>query len=209
MKLRFVAMTGVLSLAGLGLVGAGAHAVFDTNVTATQQITSGTLHVAIWDTLDANCPNAAADCQATTLATPPPVGSSFVIGPEPIYVTNNGTLPAFWTGIGMTDQGTGDSALASESYLCLQDSNYNVLYNGPFSSASTFPEHDSIPTSAGAGNYILTYVTFYAGPTSVEPCGDNGPFGADGSTMNPAAASLDNAAEGETMQPTFTFSFTG
>ena len=88
MKLRFVAMTGVLSLAGLGLVGAGAHAVFSTNVTATQQITSGSLHVAIWDTLDPTCPNAAANCQATTLATPPAVGSSFVVGPEPIYVTN-------------------------------------------------------------------------------------------------------------------------
>jgi hypothetical protein len=209
MKLRFVAMTGVLSLAGLGLVGAGAHAVFSTNVTATQQITSGSLHVAIWDTLDLTCPNAAANCQATTLATPPAVGSSFVVGPEPIYVTNNGTLPAFWTGIGMTDQGTGDSSLASESYLCLQDSNHNVLYNGPFSSASTFPEHDSIPTSAGAGNYILTYVTFYAGPTTVEPCGDNIPFGVDTSTTNPAALSLGNEAEGETMQPTFTFSFTG
>ncbi len=209
MKLRFVAMTGVLSLAGLGLVGAGAHAIFATNVTATQQITSGALHVAIWDTLDPTCPNAAANCQATTLATPPAVASSFVVGPEPIYVTNNGTLPAFWTGIGITDQGTGDSALASESYLCLQDSNYNVLYNGPFSSASTFAEHDSIPTSAAAGNFILTYVTFYAGPTTVEPCGDNGPFGTDPAGMNPAASSLGNEAEGETMEPTFTFSFTG
>jgi len=209
MKLRFVAMTGVLALAGLGLVGAGAHAVFDTNVTATQQVTSGTLHVAIWDTLDPSCPNAAANCQATTLATPPAVGSSFVVGPEPIYVTNNGTLPAFWTGIGITDQGTGDSDLASESYLCLQDSNQNVLYNGPFSSAPTIDEHDSIPTSAAAGNFIISYVTFYAGPTTVEPCGDNGPFGADSSTMNPAASSLVNAAEGETMEPTFTFTFTG
>jgi hypothetical protein len=91
----------------------------------------------------------------------------------------------------------------------LQDSNHNVLYNGPFSSAPTIDEHDSIPTSAAAGNYILTYVTFYAGPTTVEPCGDNGPFGADSSTTNPAASSLVNAAEGETMEPTFTFTFTG
>jgi hypothetical protein len=32
MKLKAVALTGVMSLAGLGLIGAGAHAVFTTNL---------------------------------------------------------------------------------------------------------------------------------------------------------------------------------
>ena len=40
MKLRFVALIGVMSLAGLGLIGAGAHAVWSTTTTARQQITS-------------------------------------------------------------------------------------------------------------------------------------------------------------------------
>jgi len=132
-----------------------------------------------------------------------------VVGPEPIYVTNNGTLPAFWTGIGITDQGTGDSNLASESYLCLQDSNHNVLYNGPFSLAPTIDEHDSIPTSAAAGNFILSYATFYAGPTTLEPCGDNGPFGTDSSTIEPCGFVSCQRGRGETMEPTFNFTFTG
>ena len=42
MKLRSVAMTGVLSLAGLGLVGAGAHAVFTTSTASNQTVTAGT-----------------------------------------------------------------------------------------------------------------------------------------------------------------------
>ena len=38
MKLKTVAMTGVLSLAGLGLIGVGAHAAFTTSTTSAQQI---------------------------------------------------------------------------------------------------------------------------------------------------------------------------
>ena len=47
MKLRTIGMTGVMSLAGLGLVGAGAHAVFTQNTTSRQTITAGTMHVTL------------------------------------------------------------------------------------------------------------------------------------------------------------------
>ncbi len=39
MKLRSVALIGVVSFAALGLVGAGAHAVFTTSTTSSQRIT--------------------------------------------------------------------------------------------------------------------------------------------------------------------------
>ena len=42
MKLRQVALIGVVSLAVLGLIGAGAHAVFTTSTTSGQSITAGT-----------------------------------------------------------------------------------------------------------------------------------------------------------------------
>ncbi|MGA9076777.1 MAG: MBG domain-containing protein [Acidimicrobiales bacterium] len=42
MKLRSVALVGVMSLAVLGLIGTGAHAVFTTSTTSSQTITAGT-----------------------------------------------------------------------------------------------------------------------------------------------------------------------
>ena len=42
MKLRSVALVGVSSLAALGLIGVGAHAVFTTSTTSGQTITAGT-----------------------------------------------------------------------------------------------------------------------------------------------------------------------
>ena len=42
MKLKTVALTGVVSLAVLGLIGSGARAVFTTSTTSRQSITAGT-----------------------------------------------------------------------------------------------------------------------------------------------------------------------
>ena len=41
MKFKTIAMTGVMSLAGLGLIGAGAHAVFTTTTASSQTINVG------------------------------------------------------------------------------------------------------------------------------------------------------------------------
>ena len=40
-------MTGVMSLAGLGLIGAGAHAAFNTTTTSNQTVSAGTLGVVL------------------------------------------------------------------------------------------------------------------------------------------------------------------
>ena len=45
MKIKSVAMIGVMSLAGLGLIGAGAHAAWTTNTSSAQQVTAGTITV--------------------------------------------------------------------------------------------------------------------------------------------------------------------
>ncbi|MGA2529287.1 MAG: hypothetical protein ABSG36_09025 [Acidimicrobiales bacterium] len=42
MKFRSVALVGVVSLAVLGLIGAGAHGAFTTSTTSSQKITVGT-----------------------------------------------------------------------------------------------------------------------------------------------------------------------
>ena len=98
--------------------------------------------------------------------------------------------------------------MTSESYLCLTDSNNNVLYNGPFSGASSLSFHDSIPVSAAAGNQLIDYVTIYAG-TGSNQCGAvTTPFQTGITGSNPGAASLTNAAMGQSIDPTFTFTFT-
>ena len=40
MRIRSVALIGVMSLAGLGLVGAGAHAIYTANTTSTETVTA-------------------------------------------------------------------------------------------------------------------------------------------------------------------------
>jgi|GEM_PF-1124110 hypothetical protein len=119
MKLNKIAMTGVLSLAGLGLVGAGAHAVFTSSTTSIQTVSAaGAPNV----TLSATCapnpapsgevsPPALSDtgsgqdvgtaCGYTTnsgttmnLPSVTGLGSSFVTGETDITMTNNGNLPA-------------------------------------------------------------------------------------------------------------------
>jgi hypothetical protein len=128
-------------------------------------------------------------------------------GPEELVLTNVGTLPAFYTTLGITN-GDPTNSLFNESYLCLTDSNNNVLYNGPLSGASSLSFHDSIPVSAAAGNQLIDWVTIYAGNGSSQ-CGavthayDTGVTGS-----NPAAASLTNDAMGQSIDPTFTFTFT-
>jgi len=69
MKLRFVAMTGVLSLAGLGLIGAGAHAAWTTNTTSNQQVSSGVLSVGLTSSVGGTCAkyDAFGSCQILTL----------------------------------------------------------------------------------------------------------------------------------------------
>jgi hypothetical protein len=42
MKLRSVALVGIVCVAALGLIGVGAHAVFTTSTTSRQTITAGT-----------------------------------------------------------------------------------------------------------------------------------------------------------------------
>jgi len=47
-KIRTIATVGEMSIAALGLVGAGAHAVFTTITSSTQTIIAGTPSVVTW-----------------------------------------------------------------------------------------------------------------------------------------------------------------
>ncbi len=138
MKLRFIAMTGVMSLAGLGLIGIGAHAVFTTSTSSVQTINAGTPAMVTWSPVATNgCTSeaiAAANpvtCQSVTLPTVGPVGSTFdtaasaTPGPQvlpiPVYVDNVGNVKVTEAGMQLTDttNGTNGNYLQNEMDICI------------------------------------------------------------------------------------------
>lgn len=118
MKLKSIALTGVLSLAGLGLIGVGAHAAFTTNTASSQTINSGYLSVAVSGSTG-SCAgvDAFGNCDAWTLATPAAVGSVFDTTPAVITLTNVGTIPAWYQSITVSDTNN-NSTFESELGMC-------------------------------------------------------------------------------------------
>jgi predicted ribosomally synthesized peptide with SipW-like signal peptide len=202
-------MTGVLSLAGLGLVGAGAHAVFTQNTQSNQTISSGSLGVVLW----AN--GASGDNTATiTLATPPNVGSSFTTGDQLVKMINNGTIAATESTItlaGVTTIGATNDLL-NGLQVCVATNNNLVIYNGSLVgvNGSLLTYYGGGTIAAGGSDYY--FVNIYAGnePTM---CGNdtaNQPadsYGTDStSTSSPLGS---NSAEGESVSVSLTVGYTG
>jgi hypothetical protein len=209
MKLKTVAMTGVLSLAGLGLVGAGAHAVFTTSASSTQPIVAGTPAVALWATGATNgctsetiAQNNATTCNSITLPLAT-VGSTFDLVSD-IGVVNVGTIPVTLTSLYVTDTTgltpTPGANASFQSGLGFCVNGEGMLYNGML---TAFPKFDTAPgdvfsggaslAAAAAGSY---YAEFYAG---------QGPTQCTGS----AIAALGSGAETGSDTVTLTVGYTG
>jgi hypothetical protein len=223
MKLRFVAMTGVLSLAGLGLIGVGAHATFDTSTTSNQIIATGSPGV----TLSGSCvsgpcagnPNdlysLSPDGTTLTFTAGGPYGSSFTTGDEMVTMTNTGNIPL--TEITITLASTyPTSPLATEAYVCFgstglgtNGSPFFEIYNGPLSGvpaggwsqegdvltvAGTPYSGGSPPASGPTDNYIID---IYAGPGVSETCGTS------------TAPALNSDAENESITVSATVTYQG
>ena len=141
-KLRNMAMTGAMGIAGLGLVGVGAHAVFTTSTTSSQTITAGTLAVVLSSPNDPLCTSYTNGCQSLTLNPLGPVGPSFTTGDQAVTATSTGSLPAFETSFKLTASPA--SQFVNESSVCIVrqasngawSSNPWVYYNGPLSGIS-------------------------------------------------------------------------
>ena len=118
MNLRTIAFSGVAALAGLGLVGAGAHAVFTQNTSSAQTVTAGTMDVTV-TAPNATCvgTNAAGGCNALTLPAFGPVGSTFATTPEIVTITNNSPFPVTELSVQLTDQNN-NSTLQSGVWAC-------------------------------------------------------------------------------------------
>src|ERR1019366_8943155 len=96
MKLRSVALVGVICLAALGLIGVGAHAAFTTSTTSGQTIRAGT-----WP-----APTMSITHRTITLATTDPAAPTVSV----TYPVDGTTYGADWTG---TITGTASSAAST------------------------------------------------------------------------------------------------
>jgi len=259
MKLKTVALTGVLSLAGLGLVGVGAHAAFTTNSYSNQTINAGQTGLTLTgDCLSGtNCPGYPTDLYSVspgatgptlTWTSPLAYGSTFTTGDEQVTMTNTGNIPLTELYFDVTY--TGGTNLENEAYACLTsngngtDGSDTVIYNGPLTSLLT---QEGAASQGGGplgwgqeGNQILVgasdnyTMNIYAG-TEPTLCGmyftnllsgaDNPlnpifPTPAGGTSILPLKAttsgpstttvpSLDNDAEGLTLQVSESMSYQG
>lgn len=203
MKIRNIALAGVMGVAGMGLIGVGAHAVFTQNTVSAQQINAGTMNVTL------SSPNASGNGTASIqLPNVGPTGSSFTTGDEVVTITNQSSFPVNEITATPGDIHGGDGAsiaFAAEAYLC-EVSSGQVIYNGLLSAA---PAQTINGTLAPAATDTYT-VNVYAGNSETTACGAVVTPGSSAvSGVNPAALSLDNSAQGGTIDPTMTVSYTG
>jgi hypothetical protein len=153
-----------------------------------------------------------------------PVGSSFMSAPTLITITNNGSMTATEVALQLSDHHT-NTTFENETWACLYHDG-GVVFNEPLTIAEGYGQsaigHLELAPGA-ADSYTAVY---YAGPKEDTGCGGTysgfsavsydgypGQYGATklylGGTVNPAALSLTNPAEGGTITPTVTLSYQG
>lgn len=173
MNIRTIAFSGVAALAGLGLVGVGAHAQFTASTASTQTINAGTPAVALWASGATNtCTTQAiavanpVTCNSITLPAGGPFGSTFDL-PSDIGVVNTGNISVTLTSLLVTD--INPTGLGSELGFCI--TGLGMSYNGQL---NAFPDFNDAPpgdvfsggsslAAGAAGNY---QADFYAGQAS-------------------------------------------
>ncbi len=237
MKLNRIAITGVASVMGLGLIGVGAHAAFTTSTQSKQTVSTGTLVVKVVKPTPGTFSNTT---RTVTLPALTNQGSSFVASTK-VTVKNEGTLTAKERGITVTATTGGSTAAAStalrtQMWACLTvitTSGTLIAFNEPLSTAISYGTISILGTLAPNATTQYT-LTLYAGSTDAG-CGaaytDIGPypgFGPDAllpfsatntphyrgtknntkNTATPPASGLNNAAEGGTVQAALTFNYT-
>ncbi len=216
-----IALAGA-ALAGLALVGGGAAATFTTSTASSQRVTAGTLHMRVTAPGGTCTSSDASGCHALTLPDVGPVGSTFDSTPVVVTMHNSGNIPAYFGAIQMSETHGADSAsnyLRNEMNVCIKSTDPSGTWvegNGPLMAATALnPTVKENPVELAPGETATYQVEFYAGEDSA--CGSTY---SDGSHTRAAwynqvghgyqtPASLTNEAQGGTVTPTLTFSYTG
>ncbi len=224
LKVRNIALAGVVSVAGLGLIGVGAHAVFTTSTVSAQTITAGTPSV----TLSGSCFPGGTCAAGTGYSVSPDgaslsftalanQGSTFTTGDQMVTATNTGGIPL--TELTFTLTAAGSPAMAGESSVCVASTglgtngaNPFVIYNGALSGvlgtaysqagdtltiAGTAYSGGPPPASGPTDNYI---VNVYAG-NETTACG----AAWDGAST----PTLNNDSEGQSIVVSTTMTYSG
>jgi len=204
-------MVGAMSVAGLGLIGVGAHAVFTQNTVSSQQVTAGTMNVV----LSSTAPGVGGNNTPTlTFENFGPTGSSFTTGDQLVTITNDSNISVneIVSTPGDTYDSSGgptsaNSRLAAEVYLC-EVSSGEVIYNGLLADAGAQAINGTLTAAPGPGNTDNYIVNVYAG-TETTACGSVVTVGAPAVLGLSTAPSLNNDAQGGVINPTMTVSYTG
>jgi hypothetical protein len=141
MKLRSVALVGVVCIAALGLIGVGAHAAFTTSTTSSQTIKAGT-----WVTPLA--PTKSIMRRAITTTTTDPTGPTVSI----TYPVDGTTYGSDWTG---TMTGTASAAAGTtvtNTQVAIEDTKTDVWWDGTSFSATS----QTFVTATGDTTWMLT-----------------------------------------------------
>jgi len=179
-------MAGALGVAGLGLIGLGAHATFTQTAYTQQQITAGTMNVVL------SSSGGSWSNPTLTMASVGPVGSNFTTGDQQVLITNNGNITVTGMTLSFTDPGA-NATFDSEAQICLYRA--GSQFNNSFDS---FTGTVTIPLNIGPGGTDAFYINVYAGSGFATPaCGNDG------------SASLTNGALGGVVNPTLTAVFSG
>lgn len=221
---RKVALVVGVGAAGLALIGTGAGATFSTATQSHQTITAGTLGMSVWVPGNTNGCTAATDhCTQIKLADVGPVGSTFETPATHVYVTNTGNIPATFDAFQMSEADantTADQALRNGMNVCIMSTDPSGTWvegNGPLTVADALnPTVKENPVEVVPGQTVAYWVSFYAGQDSTL-CGakySDGPHTIAAWTAAvghayATPASLPQAAQGGSVTPTLTFSFTG
>jgi predicted ribosomally synthesized peptide with SipW-like signal peptide len=229
LSIKNLAMTGALSVAGVGLVGVGTHAVFTAQTVASQSIQAGTLSLVL---STASTGATGGGTPNLTFAPLTNVGSSFSTGADTFTITNNGTIPANEVAIQLGDQNN-NATLQGETWACLYQlpggigvpAGGYIYGNEPLTTMESYGQ-TAILGTIPVGQTDQYTVVYYAGETTQTDCGGaftsiGGPFGAYlhswqpigipliPASTNSAALSLTNPAEGGTLIPTVTVTYNG
>jgi hypothetical protein len=216
-----MAVLGGLGVASIALIGVGAAATFTTSTTSSQSITAGTLSVVLY--ADGATGNGTSSIALASVGT---VGSTFATTPVEVQVYNNGDITASEISLKVTDWNN-NSTLQSGVWACMvsgwASSTPWVMFNEPLSTIESYGSvalaGQGIPVSAAGadiapGDSDYYTLQFYAGPTAATQCGStvdwwgpapNYPAG----TTNPAAAALGSTAQGGTVIPALTLTYSG
>jgi hypothetical protein len=213
-----------LGAVGLALVGVGAGATFTDSTASTQTISAGTLSMSVSSPDAAGCRSAAAGCQSLTLPSVGPVGSKFLTPATVVTMTNTGTIPATFAAIQMSEShnlgSSASNALEREMNVCIQSTDNSggpwTEGNGPLSAAVALtPSVEENPVTLQPGESATYQVSFYAGQDSgchsVSSDGSNTRGRWDGYLGHAyqTPAGLNDDAQGGSVTPKLTFSYTG